>query len=374
MRVIGLMSGTSLDGIDAALIDINGDAAAAEWRLIAFREQPYTAPRRAAIHDAITDGSAERLCRLHADLGEWFAEAARAVAERAGVELTSVDVIGSHGQTVWHIPPTAGRRGATMQLGCPATIAELTGVAVVSDFRSRDVAAGGHGAPLVPWADRLLFSSDRHARVLLNLGGMANLSWVPRRGDDADVLAFDTGPGNALIDAAAELATDGRSSYDEDGRLAAAGTVDATLLAELLAHPFFAAPPPRSTGREIFGRAYVSDLVVRTADPASLVATMTELTARSIGDAFDRWVRQLGAGEVIVTGGGVRNHTLMKRLGELLAPVPVCSGDDAGVPCDAKEAIAFAALAWAHVQDVAGNVPTATGARGKRVLGSYTPR
>ncbi|HEX6694212.1 MAG TPA: anhydro-N-acetylmuramic acid kinase [Longimicrobiales bacterium] len=373
MRVIGLMSGTSLDGIDAALIDIDGDASAADWHLVAFREQPYSASRRAAIHDAITHGSAEELCRLHADLGEWFADAARGVADMAGVDLATVDVIGSHGQTVWHIPPAGGRRGATLQLGCPATIAELTGVSVVSDFRARDVAAGGHGAPLVPWADRLLFSSDAHPRVLLNLGGMANLSWVPRRGADEDVVAFDTGPGNALIDAAVELATDGRLSYDEDGRMAAAGEVDERIVTELLAHPFFAAAPPRSTGREIFGRDYVAALAGRASDPASLVAALTELTARSISDAFNRWIRPRAVGEVIVTGGGVRNRTLMRRLGELLAPVPVRSGDDAGVPRDAKEAIVFAALAWAHIRGITGNVPSATGARGPRVLGSHTP-
>ena len=373
MRVIGLMSGTSLDGIDAAVIDISGSAEAPAWSLIAFDGSTYTTEQREAIHDAITRGTAEALCRLHADLGEWLADAALRARALAG---GGVDLIGSHGQTVWHIPPTAQRRGATLQIGCAATIAERTGVPVVSDFRSRDVAASGQGAPLVPWADRWLFSHATRARVLVNIGGMANLTWVPPRSESGDVLAFDTGPGNALIDAAISIATDGRATYDDSGAMAAQSSPDDALLDELLRDSFFQTPPPRSTGREVFGRPMVEQLlgsVDRVTRAQSMVSTFTELTARTIADGITHWVKPRRVDEVIVTGGGARNATLMRRLAALLAPVPVITGDAAGINGDAKEAIVFAALAWAHVERIPGNMPSATGARGPRVLGSYTP-
>ena len=378
MRVIGLMSGTSLDGIDAALVRIDGRADALDWRMDAFVSVPYDSERRDAIHAAIERGGAAGICTLHARLGEWLAEAALAVCSAAGVDPGAVDLIGSHGQTVWHEPPAHARRGATLQLGCPATIAERTGIPVVSDFRARDMAAGGQGAPLVPWLDRLLFAAPDRVRVLLNIGGMANLTRVPKRGTGEPVLGFDTGPGNALIDAAAALATAGEQSFDRDALLASSGAIDEELLAELCAHPFLAADPPKSTGREVFGRPFVEELVQRyprqsRADWCDLVATLTVFTARTVGDAIDRWVAPHGADEVVVTGGGARNPLLLRLLREALAPLPVLEGGAVGIDSDAKEAIAFAALAWAHVRGMPGNVPEATGAEGPRVLGSYTP-
>ncbi|MGH7556163.1 MAG: anhydro-N-acetylmuramic acid kinase, partial [Longimicrobiales bacterium] len=339
---------------------------------------PYTSEQRHEIHEAIVSGGAAGLCMLHARLGEWLAAATLDACERAGLRIDEVDLIGSHGQTVWHVPPENGRRGATLQLGDPATIAERTGVPVVSDFRSRDVAAGGQGAPLVPWIDRTLFSLPGRARILQNIGGMANLTRVPPRGANEPLLAFDTGPGNALIDAAVELATDGRETFDRDGRRAAAGTIDETLLAELLAHPYFEREPPKSTGRELFGKPFVEALVARAhtsgdAVWANLVATLTAFTARTIVDAVRRWVLPRGADELVVTGGGARNPALMRMLRESLAPLPVMSGDEIGIDPDAKEALAFAALAWAHAQGIPGNVPEATGASGPRLLGSLTP-
>ncbi|MFL5382887.1 MAG: anhydro-N-acetylmuramic acid kinase, partial [Longimicrobiaceae bacterium] len=257
MLIVGLMSGTSLDGVDAALVEVEGTTEAdVRVRLVRALTLPYDEARREAIHAAIAAGTAQALCGLHADLGEWLAEAALRVCEEAGVPLGRVDAIGSHGQTVWHLPPADGRRGATLQLGDAATIAERTGCAVVSDFRTRDVAAGGHGAPLVPWVDRLLFSKAGAARALQNLGGIGNVTRVPPKGSAEPAFAFDTGPGNALIDAAVELATDRRLSFDRDGVLAARGEVDGELLAELLRHPYFAAEPPKSTGREAFGRPF----------------------------------------------------------------------------------------------------------------------
>jgi anhydro-N-acetylmuramic acid kinase len=377
VRIVGLMSGTSMDGIDAALVEVEPAGDGVDWRLIAFRTFPYPRSRREEIHAVLAGGDLAGLTRLHGRLGEWFADAALEICRVAGEDPAGVDLIGSHGQTVWHDPPRADERGATLQLGCPATIAERTGVAVVSDFRSRDMAAGGEGAPLVPWVDRLLYSSDR-PRVLQNIGGMANLTFLPANGSDAPVVAFDTGPGNALIDAAIELATEGDQSYDEDGEWARRGTADEARLAELLEHPYFRRPPPKSTGRETFGRDYVRSLVDE-APPADrqgwadLIATLTTFTARSIARAVERWAPPGPDGEVIVTGGGGRNPMLMELLAAELSPVPVRTGEGVGLRPEAREAVAFALLAWAHVRGVPANLPEVTGAAGPRVLGSLTP-
>lgn len=379
MLIVGLMSGTSLDGVDAALVSIEGRSLAElRWQMLGFRTLPYSEERRDLIHAAIVAGTAESLSDLHAQLGEWFGEAVLGVCEEAGVSPGAVDLIGSHGQTVWHRAPSADRRGATLQLGDAATIAERAGAAVISDFRTRDVAAGGHGAPLVPWVDQALFSLPDRPRALQNIGGIANVTRVPPRGSSEPVLAFDTGPGNALMDAAVEAATDGRLTFDVDGRLAAQGTVDVALLDELLAHPFFQLDPPRSTGREMFGRPVVHRLIEVVGpegdrDWLDLVATLTELTARSIADAYRRWVLPLGISEVVVSGGGALNPTLMRRIGQLLDPIPVLGSDVLGVEAGAKEALAFAVLAWAHVNGIPANAPAATGAAGPRILGSYTP-
>lgn len=375
MRVVGLMSGTSLDGIDAVLVEIGGGD---EWRVEAFETFPYEPDRRAAIHDAILRGAPATLARLHADLGEWLAEATLSLCRSAGADPADVDAIGSHGQTVWHHPPDrAASRGYTLQLGDPATIAERTGIRVVSDFRSRDMAAGGEGAPLVPWVDRLLFATDR-VRVLQNIGGMANATRVPPRGSDEPVVAFDTGPGNAIIDATVELATDGALHYDANGEWALRGTVDVGLMDELMADPYFRRPPPKSTGRERFGRDYVARLVAARMPGdrdawAGVVATLTAVVARSIAEAVKRWADPGADGEVVVTGGGAENPVLMQWLGAELAPVPVHHGSVLGIDPAAKEAIAFAVLAWAHLTGRPGSLPEVTGAAGPRVLGSVTP-
>src|SRR5690606_22311184 len=265
VKVVGMLSGTWLDGNDAARVELeSGDDGEIRWGLRSFVTLPYSPAQREEIHTAIVNGGAAELCVLHARLGEWFAGAALDACRAAGVAPAEVEVIGSHGQTVWHVRPAEGQRGATLQLGCAATIAERTGIAVVSDFRSRDMAAGGEGAPLVPWVDRLLFAAPDRRRALQNIGGMGNVTWLPPRGDDSPLLAFDTGPGVALIDAAVELATGGRETYDRGGEWAARGRVQESLLAELLAHPFFDRPPPKSTGREVFGRPLVEALVARS--------------------------------------------------------------------------------------------------------------
>ena len=376
MRIIGLMSGTSLDGIDAALVRFDGmNLDTLSWQVEAFTTTPLTDAQRRQIHDAIVAGGTAALCRLHADLGEWFATAVLELCASNGITCADVDLIGSHGQTIWHEPPDADRRGATLQLGCAATIAERTGIDVVNDFRTRDVAANGQGAPLVPWVDRTLFSAPKHNRVLLNLGGIGNLTWIPPRGAQEPLLAFDTGPSNALINSAVELITQHAEQFDRDGRRARSGKVNEAVLGELLEHEFFAQMPPKSTGREVFGRPFVEALMKRHPKLAAndLVATLTELTVRTVSAAIKELVAPRPIDEVIATGGGARNPVILEGITRALAPIPVLSGDALKIDPDAKEAVAFAALAWAHVNQIPGNVPEATGARGPRILGSFTP-
>ncbi len=374
-----MMSGTSLDGVDAALLEVGGTTPGTfSWQLLGFHSESYLPEERDSIRRAIEGGGPAELARLHAVLGERFARCALAGCARAGVDPESVAAIGSHGQTVWHDPPFGDGRGATLQLGDPATIAEITGIPVVSDFRTRDVAAGGHGAPLVPWPDRLLFSAPDRPRALQNLGGMANVTWLPAASEGEPVLAFDTGPGVALIDTAAELATDGRRTFDADGELAAAGQVDEELLEQLLQHPFLHRPPPRSTGREVFGSAFVERLVERWAprtsrDWAGLVATLTAFTAASVAEAFRRWVLPRGVSEVLLAGGGALNPVLAEMISDRLAPVPVRGLSALGLDPEAREAACFAVLAWAHLRGLPANSPESTGASGHRVLGSLTP-
>lgn len=383
MKVVGLMSGTSLDGIDAALLEVQGDSVESlRWAMPAFHTRPYSDQERAVVQGAIEGGDAAALCRLHGVIGEWFAAATLELLESAGVEPAAVSAVGSHGQTVWHIPPVNGGRGFTLQLGDPATVAERTGIPVVSDLRARDLAAGGHGAPLVPWADRVLLSRPGVARALQNLGGMGNVAWIPPRGSDEATVAFDTGPGVVLLDAAAREATEGEWSFDREGELAAAGSVDRALLDRLLADPFFRLPPPRSTGREHFGPGLVRSLAaergLRAGRPREgwpdLLATLVALTATSVADAYARWLAPRPLDEVVLAGGGARNPALVAALRQALHPLPVHTGSEAlGIDPDAKEAAAFALLAWAHLMGIPGNVPEATGSAGPRVLGSLTP-
>lgn len=375
---VGLMSGTSVDGIDAALVRLTTNPSGEpDWSLERFSSIPYTAERRAQILAAVESGSAASICRLHADMGDWLAEAVVVLCESARVGPSQVEAIGSHGHTVWHEPPADGYSGATLQLGDAARIAERTGIAVVYDFRSRDLAAGGHGAPLVPWVDRILFTDPRNARAIQNLGGVANVTWLSAGGREAPI-AFDTGPGVALIDAAAEMASQGTATFDEDGRLGARGRANGLLLGRLMEHPFFEETPPRSTGRETFGRPFVRTVVdelhpSNEQEWCNLVATFTELTARSIADSYRRWLSPRPIDEVFLTGGGARNPTLVGAIAQALNPLPIQPRTALGVDPDAREALAFAVLAWAHLNGRAGNVPGATGARGGRVLGSFVP-
>lgn len=389
--VLGLMSGTSLDGIDAALLEVgeppSSEAEGLRWKLLGFLTRPYSGDQRRSLLAALDSGGPRELALLHVRVGEWFAQAALDLLRREGVDPRAVSALGSHGQTVWHEPPGSVERGVSLQLGCPATLAERTGIGVVSDFRARDLAAGGHGAPLVPWADRIFFSSPDGPRAIQNLGGMGNVTWLPAASDPTPLLAFDTGPGVALLNAAAELASGGRMPFDQDGRLAAKGRVWEPVLTQLMAHPFFRKPPPRSTGRELFGAEMVEGVVraVAVARGKDLVpgiqeegwpdvlATLSAFTARSVGESYRRWVLPRGVREVFLMGGGSRNPVLFEGIRAQLAPVPVREGRELGMDPDAREAASFALLAWAHLKGIPANVPEATGSKGLRVLGSWTP-
>ncbi|HUF36404.1 MAG TPA: anhydro-N-acetylmuramic acid kinase [Gemmatimonadales bacterium] len=365
---VGLMSGTSLDGVDAALVRLEGPTHA---ELLGFLTRPYGEEERAELRVALDPAGgagAPALARLHVRIAEWAAEAVQILLAQARVPASQLSFIAFPGHTVWHEPPAV-----TWQLGEPAVLAERFGVRVVSGFRARDVAAGGQGAPLVPMADVLLFAAVDAPRVLLNLGGMANVTCVPRRAEEQGVVAFDTGPGVAVIDGVARL-VDARRSYDRDGRLAAQGTSHEAILSELLADPYFAAPPPKSTGREHFGDGYAADLH-RRVPGADGVATAVELTARSIAAAVGRWLP--AEVEVVASGGGCHHPGLFRSLGAHLAALPgshpLRRFDELFFPGDAKEAVAFALLGYLTLHGQPGNVPAATGAAGPRVLGSVTP-
>lgn len=362
---VGLMSGTSLDGVDAALVRFRDPT---HVELVAFATRPYAADERAEIRGVLDgEGGPRAAALLHAHLAEWAADAVQTVLDSAHVLASNVTFIAFPGQTIWHEPPAV-----SWQLGEPAVLAERFGVRVVSSFRARDVAAGGQGAPLVPMADVLLFGAET-PRVLLNIGGMANLTYVRHRAQEEGAFAFDTGPGMAVIDRVAHL-VDGRRTYDRDGALAAAGKPDEAVLAELLGDPFFSEEPPKSTGRERFGDLYARELNHRVPG-ADGVATAVELTAQSIAAALRRWAPT--AVEVVASGGGCHHPGLMASLERHLAAAKAAPKlrmfDELFFNGDAKEAVAFALLGYLTLHGQPGNLPAATGAARPRVLGAVTP-
>jgi anhydro-N-acetylmuramic acid kinase len=389
--VIGLMSGTSADGIDVAIVRLEGAPPTLTWNLLAYAHRIFTPELRAEIFACFRPetGSVDRLCRLNFVLGEAFGNAVLESVHNAGLSMKEIDLIGSHGQTFWHEPPVGSASGSTLQLGEPAIIAEMTGVPVVSNYRTRDMAAGGQGAPLVPLADWVLLSHPTRIRTAQNIGGIANVTFLPPvyakqepssqvnvRSDSAHgILAFDTGPGNMLIDEVVRLATDGAWNYDHNGALAAQGNVNESLLLEWMAEPFFQQPPPRTTGRELFGtqRAmeYWSKASQRGLSSGDIVTTLTALTARSIEHAYRNFLPAF-PDEVIVSGGGASNYTLMAMLTERLRPARLTTSDEYGLSIEAKEAVAFAVLAYETWHRRPGNIPTATGASRAVVLGNIT--
>ncbi len=373
---MGLMSGTSLDGVDAALVQIEDGGDRLGARLEAFISVPYNDQQREAIKAGLV-GDPRELCLLNFRLGDWFADAALQLLEAAGILEVDLEAVGSHGQTIWHEPPAGGRRGATLQMGEPAVIAERLNIPVVSDFRARDMAAGGQGAPLVPLIDQLLFSIPDAWRALQNIGGMANVTLVPPEGSDGMVIAFDSGPGVAVIDGVVEIVSGGSERYDADGCRAFAGQPHGGLLGELLDDEYFRAKPPKSTGRERYGAAYAGGLVARGRELGlgddDLVATATALTAQTIGDGYALAGPEPTPEECIVSGGGARNPALMQMLAERIDPIPLTDLAALGWDPDAKEAAAFAILAHLCRVGAPGNLPSVTGSLGARILGKVTP-
>ena len=378
---VGLMSGTSADGIDAALVKF-GDREGADFEVVAFETTPYPEDLRQEIlrvSDAHT-GTVDRVCRLDAVLGEWFARAAEGVISSVGVGHQDIAAIGSHGQTVHHLPEVDDRfkipTRASLQIGNPSVISERTGIVTVSDFRSRDLAVGGQGAPLIPIVDYLLFRSEELGRVLLNIGGIANVTVLPARCGNDEVLAFDTGPGNCVIDGLVSKLIPGRNLYDNRGEIAASGKVDSELLSEWMNHPFLELAPPKSTGREMFGGDFVDKIIMNNPSVAAqdLLATATAFTAQTIVESiacFASEVEQLN--ELFVSGGGGQNLTLMRELAKRMPSIRISVTDELGLAANAKEAVAFALLAHRTLNGLPGNIPSATGASRSVVLGQITP-
>ncbi|MEJ2702802.1 MAG: anhydro-N-acetylmuramic acid kinase [Sedimentisphaerales bacterium] len=367
VRVVGLMSGTSADGVDAAVVDIGGR----KVQLLAFETFPYPAALRRRILSLCRPESArlDDICNYNFVLGEIFAEAVVRLCSQSGLALSSIDLIGSHGQTIYHNP--YGRRygraviRSTLQIGEPSVIAQRTGITTVADFRPRDMAAGGEGAPLVPYADYVLFGHKRLNRAVQNIGGIANVTFLLVGCKQDDLIAFDTGPGNMVIDGVVRLMSGGRRHFDRGGRMAARGAVDESFLSEMLRHPFLRRRPPKSTGREEFGADFAERIcrqgTKKGLAEADIVATVTAFTAQSIARAYRRFLPAL-PDEVILCGGGSHNETLVEMLQNELPEVKMLSTGDFGISVDAKEAVSFAILAWATIKGLTNNVPGATGA------------
>ena len=356
MRVAGVMSGTSLDGIDVAIVEISGR----RFETAGFQSTPYNPAVRAAIlavSDAPTGTAA--ISRLNFQLGELYARAVMRAVRRFG----PVKLVGCHGQTIYH-------EGAsnTLQIGEAAVIAERAAVPVVSNFRARDIAAGGQGAPLVPYVDYLLFRHPKRTRIALNIGGIANITAIPAGASAEKVVAFDSGPGNMAIDA---LARELGQPYDRGGKIAESGTVNTALLDELLADGYYRRKPPKSAGREQYGAAFVERLKKTGLPMRDLITTATVLTAATIALAARRFAGP--STDVIVSGGGVHNRQIMAHLAGFLPDVAISSSTDHGIDADAKEAIAFAVLAHETWRGKPSNLPSATGARRAVVLGDITP-
>jgi anhydro-N-acetylmuramic acid kinase len=373
---LGIMSGTSADGIDVALVRVSGKKA----RLEDFAAFPFPARIREAIlrlgeGSAVTTGEISQLNFL---LGEVFAEAALAGCRKFRVRPSQIALIGSHGQTVFHqgaATSFCGRRVAsTLQIGEPSVIAGRTGITTVGDFRPADMAAGGQGAPLVPFVDYLLYRDARVGRAALNIGGIANVTVIPRAAKIGDVFAFDVGPGNMVIDALVRHFTHGRCAFDRNAEMAGRGRALPGLLSALLRDKYFLKRPPKTAGREQYGEKYVRNVLAhrdaRRARAEDVIRTVTILTALSIVDAIHRFVpRRAGVSELIVSGGGAHNPLLMAQIEAALPGIRLRASDEFGVPGDAKEAFAFALLGWETLHRRAANVPGATGARKAAVLG-----
>ncbi len=358
MIVAGIMSGTSLDGVDVAVIDIHRS----KWNLLGWKSTTYPmALRDDILAVSNCDTHTRAISRLNFRLGEVYANAVL----KCGVPIESIDLIGCHGQTIYH------EGSNTLQIGEAAVIAERTGKPVINDFRPRDIAAGGKGAPLVPFVDYFLFCHKKLFRAALNIGGIANITVLPPNAKPGEIIAFDTGPGNMVIDALVEKATRGKQRFDRSGRIAAKGKADRTVLDLLMKDQYYRASPPKTAGREQYGSEFVDRLLQTGLPMEDLIATATALTAATIAAGIQRFAPSI-PDELIVSGGGVHNPVIMAYLAAFLPETRICTSSDYGVDADAKEAIAFAILAYQTWHRLPGNLPSATGASHEVVLGKIT--
>lgn len=378
MKVIGLMSGTSVDGIDAALVEMIGTAHDLQVELLAGATYPYPDRLRSQIL-AVCGGAklaVAELAELDDEIARCFAQAALAIQ----TNCEPAALIGSHGQTIFHRPTNAKRMGYSCQIGRGELIAAISQITVVDNFRAADIAAGGQGAPLVPKPDAYLLGDAHEHRCIQNIGGIGNVAYLPPQSQpdwELQVCGWDTGPGNSLLDLAVERLSEGKLTFDRDGAWAATGNICEPLVERWLAQDYFRQPPPKSTGRELFGKAYLdkccADAMAAGLAPADLLATLTELTAASIVDSYQRFLSDL-PDRVLVCGGGSRNHYLMQRLQARLPGITVATTDAAGVSSDYKEAIAFAVLAYWRIKEIPGNFPAVTGANKPMLLGDVHPQ
>lgn len=380
LRVIGLMSGASAAGIDAACVEIQGTGENAHVRMIAYECYPYPAKMREAISDAVNPerGRAHTVSALSFALGELFAAAAVDLARDHGFSISEVDLIGSHGQTIHHSPEQVEIGGMwtvyTLQIGEPAMIAERTGITVVADFRSADMTAGGQGSPLATYADFVLFRSANRSRAVQNIGAVGNVTYLPPGAQMDQVIAFDTGPGTALIDAVVARLTDGKLTYDAGGELASAGRSDKIVLGRLMNHPFLQKRPPKSAARDEFDVQFANELLARHPDVLleDMVATVTAFTAQSVKRNYEKWLPKV-PDDIIIGGRGAGNPALVRMLTDALPRTKLYTHEDFGIGSDAKEAIAFALLASETIHMQPSNVPSATGAKHPVVLGKIVP-
>jgi len=383
MLVVGLISGTSMDGITAALVEIeqgaSGDALDLDVRLLSWLNRAYPPQVKQKLLVLREEGSVPELCALNFLLGEYFAEAALAVIDQAGKSPAEVALIGNHGQTVCHLPqrlvdPEFGVP-STLQIGESDVIVERTGITTVGDFRTRDMAASGEAAPLIPYVDYVLFRSDTRSRVLLNLGGIANVTYLPAAAKLDDVVAFDTGPASMLIDGVVEHLTRGQKAFDENGAMAAQGVVDESFLKTLMQHPFVHLAPPKSTGREEFGRDFLREVLQRAEvaqlEGNDLVATVTAFSAASLVLNCQSFLDEFDA--LIVGGGGAHNGALIDMIKARVGKVKVMTTQALGIPVEAKEAVGFAILGYQAFHGRTNNLPSATGAAHPVVMGKLSP-
>jgi len=375
-RIVGLMSGTSADGVSSVLAEIEGSWVDIRFRILAHENYPYSKEVREIIFQAFesSQSTVDKICYLNFLLGEIFAEAALKVIEKARLKVDEVDLIASHGQTVYHMPNPLSIAGyslrSTLQIGEPSVIAERTGLPVIADFRTRDVAAGGQGAPISAYVDYILFRSKEKNIAVQNIGGIANVTFIPKGGSLDEVIAFDTGPGNMMIDAAVKYFTRGLLSYDVDGKLSMKGKVNNELLSELMKHPFLKKKPPKTTGREEFGEHYTLSLINKFEwiRPEDFLATVTYFTVKCITLSYEEFLPSM-PDVVILGGGGVFNKSIIKMLSEELPEVDIKFHEEYGIPSTAKEALTMAILANEVINGVCNNVPSATGARKRVIMG-----